>query len=178
MERVRGARAVRRGIGQSIDDLQLLDDRARPSVIDDERQRVFMLRANVDEVDVQPVDLGDELRQGVQPRLARAPVVVRHPVARELLDHGERHALGLIGDGLLLGPVRGRDASTKVVQMPHPERRRGRDGSRWRSRRVLLMTTLLWSVSAVSGTQPAPRSEKSSGSSQAAKWPPLSTSLK
>ena len=54
--------AVRRGIRQSIDDLQLLDDRARPAVIDDERQRVFVLRTDVDEVDVQPVDLGDELR--------------------------------------------------------------------------------------------------------------------
>jgi hypothetical protein len=62
MERVRCARAVRHGIGQSIDNLQLLDDRARPSVIDDERQRVFMLRTNVNEVNVQPVDLGDELR--------------------------------------------------------------------------------------------------------------------
>jgi hypothetical protein len=47
-----------RGIGQPIDDLQLLDDRARPSVIDDERQRVLVLGANVDEVDVEPVDLG------------------------------------------------------------------------------------------------------------------------
>jgi hypothetical protein len=37
-------------------------------------------------------------------------------MAGELLDHGERHALGLIGDGLLLGPVRGRDASTEVLQ--------------------------------------------------------------
>ena len=46
-----------------------------------ERQRVLVLRANVDEVDVQPVDLGDELREGVQARLARAPVVFRHPVA-------------------------------------------------------------------------------------------------
>ena len=116
MERVRRARAVRRRIGQSVDDLQLLDDRARPSVIDDERQRVFMLRTNVKEVDVQPIDFGDELRSGPQVRLARAPVVVRHPMAREFLHHGERHALGLIGDGLLLGPVRGCDASTKVFQ--------------------------------------------------------------
>ena len=99
-----------------IDDLQLLDDRAGPAVIDDERQRVFVLRTNVDEVDVEPVDLGDELRQGVQLRLALAPVVLRRPVAREFLHHRERHALGLIRDGLLLGPVRGRDASTEVVQ--------------------------------------------------------------
>jgi hypothetical protein len=107
---------VRRRIGQSIDDLHLFDDRARPSMIDDERQRAFMLGPNVDEVDVQPIDLGDELREGVQVRFARAPVVVSHPIARELLDHGTRHALGLIRDGLPLGPVRGCDASTKVLQ--------------------------------------------------------------
>ena len=62
MERVLGARAVRDRVGQPIDDLQLLDDRARPPVIDDERQSVFVVRPNVDEVDVQAVDLGDELR--------------------------------------------------------------------------------------------------------------------
>ena len=110
------ARAVRRGIGQSIDDLQLLDDRSWPSVIDDERQRVLVPRPDVDEVDVQPVDLGDELRERVQVRLDRPPVVVRHPVARELLDHGERYALRLIRHGLLLRPLRGGDASTKIVQ--------------------------------------------------------------
>ena len=120
MEGVRCARAMRRGIGESIDDLQLLDDRAGPAVIDDERQRVFMLRTNVNEVNVEPVDLGDELREGVQVRLDGAPVVVRHPVARELLDHGQRHALRLIRDGLLLGPVRVSDASTEVVAVPRP----------------------------------------------------------
>src|SRR3954447_3983941 len=116
MERVLCARAMRSRVGQSIDDLQLLDDRAGPAVVDDERQRVFVLRPSMDEVDVQPVDLGDELRQCIQLRLARAPLVVGHPVPSELLDHRERHALGLIRDGLLLGPVRGRDASTKIVQ--------------------------------------------------------------
>jgi len=53
---------VRGGIGERTDDLQLLDDRARPAVTDDDRQRVLVLRANVDEVDVEPVDLGDEVR--------------------------------------------------------------------------------------------------------------------
>jgi hypothetical protein len=61
MESVRCIAAMRRRIGQGIDDLQLLDDRAGPSVGDDERQRVFMLRTNVDEMDVDPVDLRDEL---------------------------------------------------------------------------------------------------------------------
>jgi hypothetical protein len=72
MERVRLAAAVRRRIGEGPDDLQLLDDRAGPAVGDDQRERVLMLRADVDEVDVEAVDLGHELRQRVQLRLARA----------------------------------------------------------------------------------------------------------
>ena len=97
VEGVRRAPAVRGGIGQRLDDLQLLDDRARPAVRDDERQRVLVLRADVDEVDVEPVDLGDELRagrsaaprpcasRGRSPNSARAPAssraarLARHP---------------------------------------------------------------------------------------------------
>ena len=175
MERVRCAAAVRRGIGQSIDDLQLLDDRPGPTVIDDERQRVLVLRTDVDEVDVQPVDLGDELREGVQLRLDGAPVVVRHPVARELLDHGERHTLGGIGDGLLLGPLRGRDASTEVLQglirnvdVEGADLDAGLDGGDH--------DDLASSRSELNAARTS--SENSCGSSQAAKWPPLSTSLK
>ena len=51
-----------RGISKWIDDLQLLDDRAGPTVCDDERQRVLMLRPNVNEMNVEPIDLGYELR--------------------------------------------------------------------------------------------------------------------
>ena len=47
---------------------------------DDQRQRILVLRAHVDEVDVQSVDLGEELREGVQSRLAPAPVVLGGPV--------------------------------------------------------------------------------------------------
>jgi hypothetical protein len=52
MEGVRCAPAVCRRVDKRIDDLQLFDDRAGPPVIDDERQRIFMLRANMDEVNV------------------------------------------------------------------------------------------------------------------------------
>jgi hypothetical protein len=52
MEGVRCARTIGRGIGQGLDDLQLLDDRAGPPVRDDERQRIFMSRTNVNEVNV------------------------------------------------------------------------------------------------------------------------------
>src|SRR5215470_11304051 len=75
MESVRCAPAMCRRIGQWLDDLQLLDDRAWPPVRDDEWQRILMFRTNVNEVNVEPIDLGDELREGVQSRLALAPIV-------------------------------------------------------------------------------------------------------
>ena len=52
-----------------------------------------MFRPSVDEVNVQPVDLGDELRQGVQLRLALTPVVISCPISRECLNRSEPHAL-------------------------------------------------------------------------------------
>ena len=80
VERVRRGPAVRGGIGQRLDDLQLLDDRAGPPVRDDHRQRVLVLRPDVDEVDVEPVDLGDELRQRRSACASHlAPVVVSSP---------------------------------------------------------------------------------------------------
>ena len=117
MERVRGAPAMGGRIGQRLDDLQLLDDRAGPAVRDDERQRILMLRTNVDEMDVEPVDLGDEVRQGVQPRLDLAPVVLGRPIARELLNRRELHALRVIRDGFPLGPSRRRDAPAQFVDV-------------------------------------------------------------
>ena len=117
VKRVRGAPAVGRGIGQRLDDLELLDDRAGPAVGDDERQGILVFRANVDEVNVEPIDLGDEMRVGVQLRLDLAPVVLRRPVARQLLNRGELDALGVICDGLLLGPARGQDAVTQVLEV-------------------------------------------------------------
>ena len=104
VERIRCAAAMRGGIGQRVDDLHLLDDRSGPSVRDDERQRVLVLRTDVDEVNVQPVDLGDELRHSVQLRLDLAPVVVRRPIARECLNRGELNALRVIRDRFPLGP--------------------------------------------------------------------------
>src|SRR5947209_4309360 len=114
MESVRCARTMRRGIGKWIDNLQLLDDRAGPPVRDDERQRILMFRANVDEMNVEPIDLGHELREGVQLRLALAPIVIRRPIARECLSRRQLHALRLICDGFLLGPLRCGDAPAQV----------------------------------------------------------------
>ena len=74
VERVLGASAVSGRVGERTDGLEQLDDRARPSVRDDQRQRVLVRGLDVDEVEVHRVDLGLELREGVQSRLTRAPV--------------------------------------------------------------------------------------------------------
>src|SRR3954452_18404618 len=68
-------------------------------------------------MDVEPVDLGDELRQRVELRLARPPVVVGAPVARELLHQREGHALRIVGDRLALGPPGRVDAPAQVGEL-------------------------------------------------------------
>ena len=103
MEGVRCAPAMGGGIGKRSDDLQLFDYRAGPSVGDDQRQRIFMFRADMNEMNIQSIDLGDEVRYGIQPRFTLAPVVMRLPVAQKLLNSLERYSLRIIGDGFLVG---------------------------------------------------------------------------
>jgi hypothetical protein len=68
-----------------------------------QRQRVLVPRTDIYEVDVQPVDFSDEVRHGVEPWLDLAPVVVRLPVAQNLLDRFERHALRVVANGSCSG---------------------------------------------------------------------------
>ena len=116
VKRVLGASAVRGRVRERADGLEHLDDRARPAVGHDQRQRVLVWRPHVDEVDVLPVNLGLELRQGVQLRLAPAPVVIGCPVASELLDGRQLHALRSICDQLPGGPPHRSDATAQVLQ--------------------------------------------------------------
>src|SRR3712207_135567 len=62
VEGVLGTSAVRGRVGERADGLEQLDDRAGPAVGHDQRQRILMPRPDVDEVDLDPVDLGRELR--------------------------------------------------------------------------------------------------------------------
>src|SRR5258708_33907330 len=64
-----------------------------------------MFRTNVNEMNVESVDLGDEVRQGFQLRLALAPIVLCRPISREFLNRRELDALRSIGDGFLVGPT-------------------------------------------------------------------------
>ena len=116
MEGILVAAAVRGRVRQRADGVDHLDHRAGPTVRHDQRQRVFVLGPDVDEVDVHAVDLGDELRQRVQPRLDAPEVVIRRPVARQLLNRRQLHALRPILNELLARPTRRRNASTEVVQ--------------------------------------------------------------
>jgi hypothetical protein len=116
MEGVRRGSPMRRGIRERIDDLQLFDDRPRPPMGDNHRQRVIVPRANVYEMNIEPVDLGHVLRQGVEPRFYLPPVVVGSPIADELLHRRQSHALRLVGDGLPVRPLRHYQTLTQVSQ--------------------------------------------------------------
>src|SRR3954462_6714010 len=71
----------------------------------------------MNEMNIEPVDLGDELRQCVQAGLDLAPVVLRRPVARELLHRGKLYALGGVGALLALGPLGCVDALAQITQI-------------------------------------------------------------
>jgi hypothetical protein len=99
--------------------------------VNDDRQRVLVRRADLDEVDVQPVDLGDEVRQGAQPGRAAVHVVLGGPVAGEFLGHRLLHALGEVGDEFWVGPAGSGDAGAQRLEF-----RRGGDRDReWPDRR-------------------------------------------
>ncbi len=80
----------------------------------------------MDEVNVEPVDLGQELRQRVEPRLALAPVVFGSPMAGEGLSCRELHALRLVRHGFALGPAGRADSPAQFrklrIRKTRPER--------------------------------------------------------
>ena len=117
MEGVGGRTAVGSGIGERLDDLVKLDDRARPAVGDHQGKRVGVGRARVDEVDAEAVDLGLELGEAIEPRLALAPVVLLGPVAADLLHVGQGNPLGPVVHGLGLRPAGGREPTLQIVEL-------------------------------------------------------------
>jgi hypothetical protein len=105
------------GVGERADYLEQLDHGAGPAVGDDQRQRVLVLGAGVDEVDLDAVDLGRELRQRVQPLFDPPEVVLARPVVGERPERRELNALGAVVDQLLARPARGLDAAPQVVDL-------------------------------------------------------------
>src|SRR3984893_9380731 len=56
-------------------------------------------------MNVQSIDLGDELRQGVHFCLDLAPVILCRPIARERLDRRELYSLGCICNRFSFRPL-------------------------------------------------------------------------
>ena len=96
---------MRRRISEWTDNLHLLDDRAGPSVRNDQRQGIFVFGTDVDEVNVESVDLGDELRQGVHFCFDLAPVILCRPIARQRLHRRQLYSLGCIGNRFAFRPL-------------------------------------------------------------------------
>ena len=117
MEGVLWPAAMGGGIGQGADDLHEFDHRTGPALGDDQRQRVLVLRADVQEVDVEAVDGCLILAPIVQHRLAAAPVVAVTPVIDQRLDLGERGALGPVVDCLRVRPAGLVDAAVEVLEV-------------------------------------------------------------
>src|SRR5216117_2482489 len=78
---------------------------------------ILFFRTDVNEMDVQPVDIRDELRIAIELRLDLAPIVFRRPIAGKLLHRRERHALREIGDGLFFGPPRRFDPPAEIREV-------------------------------------------------------------
>ncbi len=104
-------------VRQGRDDLQQLHDRAGPAVRHQHRHGVGMRGADVRELDVQPVDLGDELRQSVDLRLGLAPVVPGAPVLDERAELCQLGALRPVADRLPIRPPRLLHAPSKLVEL-------------------------------------------------------------
>jgi hypothetical protein len=88
-----------RGIAEGADDLDELGDGAWPAVSDDQRQCIGLGRADVQEVDVLPVDGGGELGEPVEPGFLGAPVVGAAPVLGQLSQVLEGDAAAPAGTG-------------------------------------------------------------------------------
>ncbi len=67
-------------------------------------------------MNVQSIDLGDELRQGVHFCLDLAPVILCRPIARQRLNRRELYSLRCIRDRFPFRPLRRIDAPAQFGQ--------------------------------------------------------------
>ena len=94
VEGVGGLAAEAAGEGQLLDRLPELVVRARPAVGDDQRPLAAGLADHMQEVEVEVLDPGGELRKAVEVGHRRAPVVGAGPVVAEALQTGAVAAIG------------------------------------------------------------------------------------
>ena len=72
---------------------------------------------HLDEMNVESVDLGDELRESVQLLLCSAPVVFGPPVAHDLLEACQLYALRAVIDRFRIGQTRRRNAAAELIDL-------------------------------------------------------------
>ena len=122
VERVSRVGSVRGRVNEPADEVDVLEDRSGPPVAEHDGERARHGRAGVQEVHRLPVDLGEELRVGVEPVLPAAPVELLPP-GDQAPDPAERDAVGAVFGprGLLGRPPRRRQAGAAG----RPGRRRG-----------------------------------------------------
>jgi hypothetical protein len=75
-----------------------------------------MGRADVNEVNVDAVDPGYELRQSIELGFRLAPVVAGAPMLDERLELRELDALRLVSNRLLVGPPCRRDPAAEIIE--------------------------------------------------------------
>ena len=124
MESILGPPAMSDGVGQRPDHTHEFDHRTRPAMSQDQRPCPGMRRAHVEEMDVEPVDLGVILAERIEPRLAGSPIVTVAPVADELLQFRQRRSLAPVGNCFALRPAGAIDPLCQIVE------RRLRNGKR------------------------------------------------
>src|SRR6202008_1671374 len=115
MECILRVSPVAGGIAERTNDLYELHARSRPSVRENDRQRVRLRGANVDEMNANPVDLGPVLREGVDASLKAAPVILVAPVSNERLSLLEGDALRPVANSFPLRPPRGRQSTLEII---------------------------------------------------------------
>ena len=87
-----------------------------PAVRDRERQRVWILRPLMHEMDVEPIDRGFELRQLIEPALLRSPVKRVSPVRHQGLVIREVRPVLPARTGDLVWKTRARQPPLQIGQ--------------------------------------------------------------
>jgi hypothetical protein len=116
-EGVLGLAAVRDRIGERPDHVEEVDDRPGVAVQQEQRRRILLGRRHVDEVHGLPVDLGEVLREGVDPLLHRSPVELALPVLDRLLQVVVRRAVVPVVARCRLGEPGACEALLEVVEV-------------------------------------------------------------
>src|SRR4029077_18683704 len=98
------------------DALHELHDRSRPSVRENDRQRVLVRGTHVNEMNANPVDLSTVLREGIEASLEPAPVVLVAPIDDQRLSLLEGCALRPVTDGFPLWPPSVGKSLFEIVQ--------------------------------------------------------------